>query len=120
MSPHLAYHVTRGRDYLAIRRAGLLARDTAEHNYADMADCLQGNCGIPAVYCWTDRDDAEGWRAAEGWYLGDGLIIVPFDRAGLDVEADPVLGGPYWASASRIRGDVAPDRIFTALDQEAL
>lgn len=96
----IVYHCTSRRNVLAIKRWGLIPRDTTEHNYPGMHGL---NSGIEAVY-----------TASRPWYWGGpqtlgGTVCLELDVSDLPVEPDPLTGG------QRVLARVSPDRIKRVL-----
>lgn len=98
----LMYHCTQRKNLGAIKRWGLIPRDTTRHNYPGL---LGLNCGVEAVYLalspWF-------WGSPDGYFK---YACVAVDVTGLKVEPDPVLGGP----ARRCLDRITPDRIVSVL-----
>ncbi len=108
----IMYHGTHRSNLPAIKREGLLARDTTEHNYPYVYD----NGGVKAVYTWDAYVRDGGWQ-----YQYRDWAILMVDVENLPRELDPVLMrereyGPEDEhpdrKAWRILTDIPPDRIL--------
>lgn len=93
----IVYHCTPARNVLAIKRWGLIPRDTTEHNYPGLRGL---NCGVEAVY-----------TASKPWYWGGppSTVCLELDVSDLPVEPDPLTGG------QRVLARISPDRIKCVL-----
>lgn len=97
----IVYHCTAGKNLLAIKRWGLIPRDTTEHNYPGMRGI---NHGIEAVYV-----------CKRPWYWGgphsyDGrAVCLELDVTDLPVEPDPLTSG------ERVLARITPERIKRVL-----
>lgn len=91
------YHCTYKQNVGAIKRWGIIPRDTSKHNYPGM-QYEQGH--VERVYA-----------SETPWFWGTPAIdyvCVAFDATGLTMEDDPVLKGP----ARRVHERITPDRII--------
>ena len=108
------YHVSPRDNRLAIRRWGLIPRDTTRDGH--FADAAYRNAGVLAVYVHDDPAHAAAWRDSQYWeYDVDGpheLDVWAVDYSGLAHEPDPYRGNAYYLqTATRVLERVGPERL---------
>lgn len=116
------YHVTPKKNRGAIRRYGLIPRDTTSHPrshfHLDGFDAAWRNKGVEAVYVHETLEAAMRWR--DTFYaayraLPEELDIWRVDVTGLPTEDDPYRYDAYYLHQSvRVLERVTPDRLELA------
>lgn len=103
------FHVTRRRNLLAIRRHGLIPRDTTQHNFS----YVDKGAGVEAVYAFPSRERAVNYAGILRDYFNEPVAVVKVQAKGLRREPDPSDVGWFapLRGAIRITEPVPPERV---------
>lgn len=107
----IGFHVTSRDNRESILETGLLARDTAHHNYRACVESLPGNAGVRAVYAHCDPAQAADWA-----YFASELRDAVCDVWAFDVEDAET--DPHW-SGFRVRRGIPPEQLRLVASGEA-
>jgi hypothetical protein len=109
------YHVTKRANRLAIRRWGLIPRNTAQHPRANFHGYGWANADVDAVFANEAVYEALAWRSHQSHRYGPDADIWKIDLTGLATEVDPYRRyhdrGSGLATSLRVMERVTPDRL---------